>query len=171
LIDLQIYSSLHPMAPLGGLFVGVIGAFLILGARLPAIRTKLTYVGFAAGTLALFLGGRLASGLPAPGRVQILSLILAIVVEIALFITLIPRVRRYGERTVLVTTLAIVGVHFLIMLPAFGYLIVVLGSLCFVNAMIAWRKYTYSIGTAWFLDGGMKLAVGILLILTSPVFR
>jgi hypothetical protein len=159
------------MAPLGGLFVGMIGVFLIVGAPLSAIRTKLTYVGFAAGTLALFLGGRLASGLPAPSRVQILSLVFAIVVEIALFISLMPRIRRYGERTVLVTTLAIVGVHFFLMLPAFGYWIVVLGSLCLVNAMLAWRKYSYSIGAAWFLDGVMKLAVGILLILTSPAFR
>jgi hypothetical protein len=159
------------MAPLGGLFVGVIGVFLILGALLPAIRMKLTYTGFAAGTLALFLGGRLAIGLPAPSKAQILSLVVAIGVEIALFIILMPRIRRHGERSVLVTTLAIVGVHFLIMLPAFGYLIIVLGSLCLVNAMIAWHKYTYSIGTAWFLDGVMKLAVGILLILTSPAFR
>jgi hypothetical protein len=166
----HIYSTLHPMAPLGGLFVGTIGVFLILGALLPAMRMKLTYVGFAAGTAALFLGGRLAVGLPAPSRLQVISLVLAIVMEIGMFIILMPRARRRGERAVLVTTLAIVGVHFLVMLPAFGPLIGVLGVLCLLNAAIAWRNPSYRIDLAWFLDGAMKLGLGIVLVMTSPLF-
>jgi hypothetical protein len=121
-----IYSTLHPMAPLGGLFVATIGVFLILGSFLPAIRLKLTYVGFAAGTVALFLGARLAVGLPAPSHLQVIFLVLAIVLEVAMFIILMPPVRRRGERAVLVATLAIVAVHFWVMAPAFGPLIAVL---------------------------------------------
>lgn len=158
------------MAPLGGLFVATIGVFLIVGARRPAVRMKLTYVGFAAGTLALLLGGRLAVGLPAPSHLQVTSLILAIVLEIAMFVILMPPVRLRGERAVLVATLAIVGVHFWVMAPAFGPLIAVLGTLCLLNAAIAWRKSSYRIEAAWFLDGTMKLGVGILLIATSPIF-
>jgi hypothetical protein len=166
----QIYSTLHPMAPLGGLFVGTVGVFLILGALLPAVRMKLTYVGFAAGTLALFLGGRLAVGLPAPSHLQVISLVLAIVLEIILFVVLMPLARRRGERAVLVATLAIVGVHFWVMAPAFGPVIAVLGTLCLLNAAIAWRESSYRIEAAWFLDGAMKVGAGILLITTSPIF-
>ena len=108
----HIYATLYPMAALGGLFVATIGVFLILGALLPTMRMKLTYVGFAAGTAALFLGGRLAV----------------------------------------------------------GPLIAVLGTLCLVNAAIAWHTFSYRIEAAWFLDGAMKLGVGILLITTSPIF-
>jgi hypothetical protein len=166
----QIYSTLHPMSPLGGLFVGTIGVFLILGAWLPAMRMGLTYVGFAAGTLALLLGGRLAVGLPAPSHLQVVSLILAIVLEIAMFIILMPPLRLRGERAVLAGTLAIVGVHFWVMAPAFGLLIAALGTLCLLNAAIAWRKSSYRIEAAWFIDGTMKLGVGILLVATSPIF-
>jgi hypothetical protein len=166
----QSYSTLHPMAPLGGLFVGTIGVFLILGAILPALRMKLTYVGFAAGTLALFLGGRLAVGLPPPSKLQVISLVFAIIAEIAMFVFLMPLARRKGERAVLVATLAIVSVHFLVMLPAFGTLIGVLAMLCMLNAAIAWRTPSYRISLAWFMDGGMKLGLGILLVKTSPLF-
>jgi hypothetical protein len=166
----QLYSTLYPMAPLGGLFVATIGLFLILGTALPTLRMTLTYVGFAAGTLALILGGRLVVGLPAPSRLQVTSLVLAIALEIVMFVLLMPLARRQGERAVLVATLAIVSVHFLVMLPAFGTLIAVLGILCLLNAAIAWRNPSYSIDLAWFLDGGMKLGLGILLVMTSPLF-
>jgi hypothetical protein len=166
----QVYSTLHPMAPFGGLFVATIGFFLVLGAMLPALRMKLTYVGFVAGTLALLLGGRLAVGLPAPSKFQLSSLVLAIALEIVLFVALMPRMRRIGERAVLVATLAIVSIHFLVMLPAFGPLIGALGVLCLLNASIAWRNRAYPIGVAWVLDGAIKLVFGILLVMTSPFF-
>jgi hypothetical protein len=165
----QIYSTLHPMAPLGGLFVGTIGLFLIFGALLPAVRLKLTYASFAVGTLALFLGGRLVVGLPAPSHWQVISLVLAIVLEIAMFVIVMPPMRHRGERAVLVATLAIVGVHFWVMAPAFGLLISVLGTLCLLNAAIAWHKPSYRIGAAWFVDGTLKLGVGFLLVMTSPL--
>jgi hypothetical protein len=155
----QLYSRLYPMAPLGGLFVATIGLFLMLGTALPALRMKLTYVGFAAGTLALILGGRLAVGLPAASRLQIGSLVLAIVLEIIMFIFLMPLARRHGERSLLVVTLTIVSVHFLVMLPAFGTLIGILGVLCLLNAAIAWRNPSYRIDLAWFLDGTLKLGL------------
>ena len=71
---------------------------------------------------------------------------------------------------VIVTTLAIVGAHFIIMLPAFGPLIGVLGFLCLVNAAAAWRKLMYPSSAAWLVDGAMKLLLGAILLVTSPLF-
>lgn len=70
----------------------------------------------------------------------------------------------------LVTTLAIVGIHFLVLLPAFGLVIVLLGSLSLLNAAIAWRHLFYRVEAAWALDDAMKVAAGVSLIMTSPIF-
>jgi hypothetical protein len=72
------------------------GVFLLLGAFITVLRMKLAYAGFAAATLALILRGRLAVGLPEPSELQVSSLVLAIVQEIALFATLMPSMRRFG---------------------------------------------------------------------------
>lgn len=164
------YSAQFPMAPLGGLFVSTIGLFVVLGSFSNRARMPLTYIGFGVGTLALVLGGRLAVGLPRPANEQVAALIIAIILEIVAFVVLIPRARPRGDRAVIVTTLAIVGAHFIIMLPAFGPLIGALGFLCLVNAAAAWRKLTYPSGTAWLVDGAMKLLLGAILLVTSPLF-
>jgi hypothetical protein len=158
------------MAPLGGLFVSTIGLFVVLGSFSNRARMPLTYVGFGAATLALVLGGRLAVGLPHPAVEQVAALIFAIVLEIIAFVVLMPRARSRGDRAVIVTTLAIVGAHFIIMLPAFGPLIGVLGFLCLVNAAAAWRKLMYPSSAAWLVDGAMKLLLGAILLVTSPLF-
>jgi hypothetical protein len=165
-----LYAVQFPMAPLGGLFVATIGLFILLGAAAPQQRMSLTYIGFGAGTVALVLGGRLAAGLPRPTTIQVGSLVLAIVLEIIAFVVAMPRLRPRGERTVIIATLIIVGLHFIVMTPAFGPLIGVLGLLCAMNAVIAWRRPSYGIPAAWFVDGVMKLAVGAILISTSPIF-
>ena len=157
------------MAPLGGLFVATIGAFILLGCFVPRARMTLTYIGFGIGTLALVLGGRLAVGLSRPTRIQLESLILAIVLEVIAFVLVMPRARPHGERAVTIATLGIVGAHFLVMTPAFGPLIAVLGLLCAVNAATAWKRPAYSSGAAWLADGVLKLAFGAMLLATSPL--
>jgi hypothetical protein len=164
------YSSLFPMAPLGGLFVGCMGLFVLLGSVSRKARMTLTYIGFGAGTLALIIGGRLAIGLPRPTKFQVGALIVAIVLEVTAFVIVMPRARPQGERAVVVATLAIVGAHFIIMLPAFGPLVAALGVLCATNAAIALKRSSYSDGAAWFVDGALKFAFGSLLIATSPIF-
>jgi len=163
------YSAQFPMAPLGGLFVAFMGFFVLAGSFSRKARMTLTYIGFGAGTLALILGARLAAGLPGPTSIQIGALVLAIVLEITAFVVVIPRARPRGERAVIVASLGIVGAHFVIMLPAFGSLVAVLGVLCAINAAIAWKRPSYSEGAAWFADGVLKLAFGAMLIATSPL--
>lgn len=166
---LKNYSAIYPMAPLGGLFVALIGLSVILGSPLSRLRLALVYGGFALGTLALIFGGKFANGLPMPTTFQITSLVIAIIVEIAAFAVVMPRIRPRGERLVLIATLAIVGTHFLIMLPAFGPLIGLLGCTCILNAALAWRMNDFSASAFWFVDGLLKLSAGIALMLTSPL--
>jgi hypothetical protein len=163
------YATRFPMAPMGGLFVATIGIFILLGAFAPRIRLTLTYVGFAVGTIALVLGGRLAVGLPRPTSMQVGALVLAIALEIIAFIVIMPRVRKAGERAIIVATLVIVGCHFIVMLPAFGPLIGALGVLCALNAALLWKRASYRLEAAWLVDGAMKLAIGALLVATSPL--
>ena len=162
------YSQIYRMAPLGGAFVAVMGVFVLLGSAMPRLRLTFVYVGLGAATFALIFSGRLAAGLPAPNKWQVGSLVLAIIVEFVAFATLMPRVRARGQRAVLVLTLAIVGAHFFIMLPAFGSLIALVATLCVANAAAAWRWAYYRTEIAWLIDGLIKLGGGVLLVTTSP---
>ena len=162
------YSQIYPLAPMGGAFVAIMGAFVLLGSAVPKARMSLVYLGLGAATLALIFSGRLAAGVPPPTKWQVGWLIAAIIVEFLAFATLMPRVRAQGYRAVLVLTLAIVGAHFLIMLPAFGPFIAIVGALCVANAAAAWRWSHYRIEIAWLVDGLVKLAGGLLLVTTSP---
>ncbi len=168
--DVVSYAMRFPMAPLGGLFVGAMGVFIVLGAAVSRLRTVLLWIGFGVAIVAMVTGGRLEIGLPAPTILQVGSLVLAIALEIIAFVILMPRLRPRGDRAVLVGTLAIVGAHFVVMLPAFGPLIAVLGMLCAANAAIAWRASAYPSGAAWFIDGVLKLAFGGAMLLTSSQF-
>jgi hypothetical protein len=164
------YSQIYPLAPLGGAFVAVMGVFVLAGSALPRLRMTLVYAGAGAAILALIFSGRLAVGLPPATELQVASLIVAIIVEFIAFAILMPRVRVYGQRAVLAATLAIVGAHFLIMLPALGSLIALVGILCVANAVAAWRRTDYRTDIAWLIDGLLKLGGGLLLVSTSPAF-
>jgi hypothetical protein len=164
------YAQIYPMAPLGGAFVAVIGVFVLLGSAIPRLRMTFVSVGAGAATFALVLSGRLAVGLPLPTRLQVGSLVAAIIVEFVAFLTLMPRIRVRGQRAVLSSTLAIVGAHFLIMLPAFGSVIALIGTLCVANAAAVWRWTHYRTDIAWLVDGLVKFGGGLILVATSPAF-
>ena len=166
---LAAYAHRFPMTPIGGLFVGAVGLFVIAGAVVPKRRMQLLWIGFGAAVLALMLGGRLAVGLPTPTAFQVGALVAAILLEIAGFRVMMPRLRAHGERAALVGSLAIVGLHFFIMLPAFGPLIGGLGLACSANAVAAWRNSAYRINSAWLADGLFKFALGLVMMLTSPI--
>jgi hypothetical protein len=162
------YAQIYPLAPLGGAFVAVMGVFVLLGSAMPRLRMTFVYVGAGAAVLALVFSGRLAVGLPPATKLQVGSLIVAIIVEFIAFVILMPRIRVRGQRAVLAATLAIVGAHFLIMLPAFGSLIALVGTLCVANAAAARRWTNYRTDIAWLIDGLIKLGGGLLLVTTSP---
>lgn len=167
--DWHTYVSQFPMTPYGGAFLAGVGVAIVVGAFVQRFRQSLVWVGFAFGILLIVLFGRLlATGLHSPTRVQLVALAIAIVFEFAGFIIVMPRMRPRGERPVLIATMTIVGLHFLIMIPAFGLLIGLMGAACTLNAAASFVFTRYPIGTAWLVDGAIKLALGLAMVATSP---
>lgn len=164
------YVREFPLIPGGGLFLIPIGLCIIAGAFVARARMFLVWTGIALGVLAIMLGGRFLKGLPPPGVVQVAFFAAAIVAEAIAFRVAMPRVRPLGVRRALLVTLAIVGAHFLVMVPAFGVPIFVLALLCLGNAAAVWRLPTYPISAAWFVDGVFKTGVGVAMWLASPAF-
>jgi Family of unknown function (DUF6609) len=167
---LHSYVLHYAMTPYAGVFIATVGVCVIAGTVLRNYRDNLVWIGFALGSvLLLAFGGILSRGLHSPSLLQVSSLALAIFLEIAGFRYLMPAVRPRGERATLSATLGIVGAHFLVMLPAFGPLIGALGLACTLNAVGLWRLSAYRAGFAWFVDGCLKLLLGIVMIATSPL--
>ena len=79
-----------------------------------------------------------------------------------------PRLRPKGERAVVAATMGIVGLHFLIMIPAFGFLIGLMGVACTLNATAFVTLSRYPTDVAWFMDGFLKLTLGLAMVATSP---
>jgi hypothetical protein len=157
------------MTPYGGVFIATVGVCVMAGAVLRKYRDNLVWIGFALGGMLCGFGGILSRGLHSPSLLQVSFFALAIFLEIAGFRYLMPAVRPRGERVTLSATLGIVGAHFLVMLPAFGPLIGALGLACTLNAVGLWRISAYRAGFAWFVDGCLKLVLGMVMIATSPL--
>ena len=167
---LHSYVLRYPMTPYGGVFIATVGVCVITGAVLRNYRGNLVWIGFAlGGILLLACGGTLGRGLHSPSLFQVSFFGFAIVLEIAAFRYLMPAVRPRGERATLGATLGIVGAHFLVMLPAFGPLIGALGLACTLNAAGFWLLFAYHADFAWFVDGCLKLLLGMAMIATSPL--
>lgn len=164
------YVREFPMIPGGGLFFIPIGLCIVAGALVARARMMLVWVGLALGIVAILLGGRFLEGLPPPSTAQVAFFVAAIVAEVIAFRVAMPRVRPAGLRPTLLVTLAIVGGHFLVMVPAFGLPILVLALLCLGNAATAWRMPAYPVSAAWFVDGLFKTCVGVAMWLASPAF-
>ena len=144
-MTLASYAIEYPLGPLGGLFVTVVGLFVLAGSVVPKWRMALLWVGLPTALLVMtFSGGPFARGIGHPSNLQIASLVLAIIFEVTAFVVVMRRVRRRGERLVIVATLAIVAIHFLFMAPAFGPIIVGLALLCLANAGVAGSVRRYA---------------------------
>lgn len=164
------YVHAFPFIPGGGLFFLPIGICIALGALIRPLRMTLVWIGLALGIAAIVLGGKYLQGLPPPSTRQIAFFAAAIIAETLAFRLIMPRVRPLGERPMLVASLAIVGAHFLVMIPTFGIPILILAVLCLANAGAAWRVPAYPISAAWFVDGIFKIGIGLAMLLASPVF-
>lgn len=163
------YPDAFPMVGGGGRFLMVVGAGIMLGAVFPRARDRLLAAGGGLGVAAaVFLSGAMDRGHGAPGAWQIGSLIFAIAVEMAVLPVLRRRLRPHGERTLLLGILVLVGAHFLLMAPAFGPMIVLLGFLAIFNAWCGLRFPAIDFRVVWLADGCFKLAVGALMWLASP---
>ena len=161
-------SGIHPypMIRSGGLFLIIVGTGIILGAIVPQ------YVWYAFGasvfiaSTALTITARsLTAPLGIPTRFQIGALIVAVIMEFVL-IYLLPRLfPPKDEQTFRLLILLIVGIHFLVMTPAFGPLITTLGTLTIVNAVLGiWKRSQIQPSNIWAVDGILKLGIGAIML-------
>jgi hypothetical protein len=157
------------MIPIGGAFLIAVGLAVILGGLFPPYRQQSMVVGLLLGSAVAFLAGTVAIRPEPPTAIQAASLVVAVAAEIAAFLLLMPRLYRAGERAVIAGTLAIVGGHFAVMIPAFGPLIGLLAALCLGNAWAIWKMRDYSLARGWTVDGAMKLAIGACMLSGFPL--
>ena len=99
------YAMRYPMAPLGGLFVGTVGVFVMLGAVTDRYRIALLWLGFGAGIAGLLFGARFQAGLPNPSLLQAGALGLAIALESVALRKILPRLRATSQRVAVAGTL------------------------------------------------------------------
>jgi hypothetical protein len=151
-----------PLIRSGGVFLILVGAAIAAGALWYKRRYVILALGAVVGSVALaVLAAPLSSPYGPPSLLQLSALSLAVLFEAAALFILVPRAARRGERALTVTILAIVGAHFLIMTPAFGPLIFVLGAANLINALIGARLVAYPAPALWVVDGVLKAAVGV----------
>ena len=156
----------YSIAPLAGSFLSAVGMAMVLGGLLPRHRNRLLVSGFLMGTVVTFVCGDLLYVPPPPTGLQVGCLVGAVALEAIAFIVLMPRLHQSGPRAAVAGTLAIVGAHFLFMAPALGPGVLLLGVLACLNAAAVWRVQRYPLDAGWFVDGILKVAVGIGMMLT-----
>ena len=127
-------------------------------------------IGFALGIILHFLMRRtIVARDPRPHPYAAISIIIAIIIEAIAFRIIMPRVRPLGDRQTGLTTLAIVSLHFLIMIPAFGPVIALLTALGLINVWLGWKRSDLRLNRIWLIDGVLKIAFGIAMVATAPV--
>ena len=160
----SLKPSEHPLIAGGGLFLLTLGTALVIGERMPRYRGRWLTIGFILGGMLAAIGAGVGGPYGSPTRLQVGSLVLAILVEMAAIPLVLKRFPGIPARERTLVILLIVGLHFFIMLPAFGGAIGLLGVLCLCN--VAWahwhtRYQTPAVSTA---DGILKAAVGLLMV-------
>ena len=114
---------------------------MALGAALIRFRMWLVALGIALGIILIFLcAAPLSHGLPRPHPYAAISIIIAIIIEAIAFRIIMPRVRPLGDRQTGLTTLAIVSLHFLIMIFSFCPVIALLTALGLINVWLGWKR-------------------------------
>jgi len=161
---LSFSPSDHPLIAGGGLFLLIVGTALVIGERTARFRGRWLTIGFILGGTLAALGARIGGPYGSPTRLQVGSLVLAIAVEM----TAIPLVFKrfpgiHGKSRTLVILL-IVALHFFIMMPAFGGIIVILGLLCLCNVAWGYWQPGYHSTAVSMTDGILKAAVGLVMV-------
>jgi hypothetical protein len=165
-VSLPADNHPYPMIRGGGLFLIIIGAGIILGAIVPKYTWHAFGVSaFVASTALTLMARPLTAPLGTPTRFQIGALVIAVIMEFVI-ISLLPRFfPPRNEHTFRLSILLIVGFHFLIMTPAFGPLITILGILTIVNTGLGiWKGSQIASSRIWGIDGILKLGIGAMML-------
>lgn len=160
----------YPLLPGGGLFLLILGIFLLVGGALQHLQKLLLVAGFVfAGVAMAVLAARLSAPFGIPSKVQVLSLIVAILLEMVVIAIVRRRLSNSPERTITLAILAVVATHFFIMIPAFGPVIALLGIVCLLNVRRGFghrgnAKCDAAIRSIWMTDALLKTLAGALML-------
>lgn len=72
------------------------------------------------------------------------------------------------ERRLILVVLLIGALHFGLMAPSHGPLVAVLGLALLINAAVALRQRSWRLGITLGLDGGLRIATGVVLLVLAP---
>ncbi len=160
----------YPLMRGGGLFFMVMGAAIAIGAATARFRKHILIIGsvLAGVSLGVFAPG-LSAKFGLPTTFQIVSLGVAITLEM-IAIPIVASVSRHrGDRAMNISILVVVALHFFVMLPAFGPSVGILGVACAVNLAAAMKFNAYRFALLWLTDGCLKLSVGTLMLVAPTL--
>ncbi|MFD9942868.1 DUF6609 family protein [Nonomuraea sp. NPDC059023] len=157
----------YPLIRGGGLFLLFLGLGFLLSWIFRSRWLVFVIGGFATGLTASGLSALLPS-LGKPSFIHIAGLAGAIVIEMGLIYLVLTRYKDAGERTLILSILLVVGVHFLPMGLAHGPLIVVLGLLLIVNAFVGLRAQQVPMRVFGIADALLKIGFGAVMLLAYP---
>ena len=149
-----------PLVRSGGIFLIVVRLTIGLGVIQFRSRHAILALGAVAACVALGVLAVLSAPYGAPSAMQLASLTVAVVFEVAMLVVFVPGAARRGDRAITATVLG-GGAHFLFMAPAFGPLIVALGLANGLNAAIGARWAAYPLPAMWAVDGMLKAGEGL----------
>jgi hypothetical protein len=156
-------AEIFPMSLQGAVFLMTMGAAILIGAVWRSARGALVAVGLAAGLSSFFFTWPLAAPYAPPTPLMWVSLILAIVAQVAALVWAIPQFAPRGKRVVAVAIFTIVGLNFAVMTPAFGWPVLYLAALTTLNSLLAMRFGSYPLTALWATDGALKVGFGALM--------
>jgi hypothetical protein len=157
----------YPLIRSGGVFLICVGAGLLFGWIFPRWWTRIAVVsGVSAVTATAMSAVPLALG--TPSTLHIVALIGAVAVEVGLIAYVLRRLRDADEHTRMLSILAVVGLHLVIMGLAFGPLIAALGVLAMVNAAVGLRVPAVPLPVAGVLDSLLKIVFGVWMLAFYP---
>ncbi len=165
-------ASAFPLARPGGVFLLIIGAAIMLGGARFRNRYAILAAGATAATLALaFVALPLSTAFGPPSSFQLASIAVAVLLEFAAIAWAVPRSASRGDRRLTTIILAIVGAHFIVMTPAFGPIIGLLGCANIANAWLGERRPGYRLARLWATDGALKATAGLIMLCGPSVPR
>jgi len=171
-MELTGLAEAFPLMRGGGLFLAVIGLGILVGGVGPASwRIPALIAGAALGVVAMAVAGITKwafDGIGYPAWWQWAVLGVAVLVE-GYLVSVVAERYEFGSREFWLAMLFVVGVHFLLLTFSHGPICGLLAVLCIVNVVIASRVPSMGVGTAWSIDGLLKMTAGAAMVAVTLV--
>ncbi|MCU1404035.1 MAG: hypothetical protein JWQ43_338 [Glaciihabitans sp.] len=163
--------ELFPLMRGGGAFLVLVGLGIV-GGSFGGARARITglAIGAALGVVVMAVGGAtklIFAGLPSPAIWQWLVLGAAYLLEVLLVNIVLRRVPDTKSRPFWLWILFIVGAHFLVLGASHGPVCAALAIACMANALVGLRQTSTDLRVFWAIDGVLKLAAGIVMVVVS----